>query len=175
MSRFDDPRITQMLEGRRAIRTLPFPGCEDQANPPKIGFRILLGDEGDRASVEAQRYIEKIGAKIPIDPEMYDRELIRQQLALCCIDPDSDPKNPRPFFPDADEVRRLDVVIQRALWQCYLDHLDFVDPSVSLTAEQVAELRDRLGKEQSAEAMLSVLDARSLRSLVRSMASARAT
>lgn len=175
MATFDDPRISAILRGRREIRRVPFPTGKADAPKIEIGVRILTDDEQDIARLNAQRYVERVGCKIVIDPEMFDRAYQREVVSLAFFDVDTiTAKDPRPFFPDADAVRSLDPVLVVSLFEIYADQQDYVNPALSLSPEQITELRDRLGKEQSAEGLLSVLDARSLRSLLRSMGAALA-
>ena len=176
MNTFDDRRVQEILKGRRASRVLPFPGDDERT----IGIRLLADQEIDNARLDALVHLSRHMPAIPemslerlclVDPELLDREVQRQVIYKAFVNPDTI-KNPEPepFFADPDDVRGLDSVMVETLHQAYLNHQEYANPQSTLTDEQVDELVDTLGKEQSGPDILSLLDARSLRILVHSMA-----
>jgi hypothetical protein len=70
----------------------------DQASV-EVGLRVLSGIETEELLKRAQAYAERNGSKRPVpgDP-LYDFGLRVYTVALAAVDPDSDPKNPEPFF-----------------------------------------------------------------------------
>lgn len=64
-----------------------------------VGLRVLLGRETERVLECAQAYAERHKAKRaePGDP-LYDYGFRLYTVALSAVDPDSDPKDPEPFF-----------------------------------------------------------------------------
>jgi hypothetical protein len=64
-----------------------------------VGLRVLLGRETERVLECAQAYAERHKARRadPGDP-LYDYGLRLYTVALSAVDPDSDPKDPDPFF-----------------------------------------------------------------------------
>lgn len=173
MSTFDDQRVQEILKGRKAARVLPFPGEDSKT----IGVRLLTDEEIDHARLDALVYISRHMPAIPelslerllfADPELLDREVQRQVIHKAFVNPDqiNDPA-PDPFFLDPDDVRRLDSVMIETLHQVYLNHQEYANPLSDITEEQAEELVDALGKGPNAPDILSLLDARSLRILVR--------
>jgi hypothetical protein len=65
----------------------------------ELGLRVLLGLETERVLECAQAYAEKHGSKRPQpgDP-LYDYGMRLYTVAISAVDPDSDPKDPDPFF-----------------------------------------------------------------------------
>ena len=172
---FSEERVREILLGRRAVRTIDMPGFPGV----KVGIRILYEFEIDSARVEAAKYVRDrakevlfdAAALLAIEPELFDRECQRQVLQRAVIDADSDPTSPRPFFPSDLDVRQLDSVTVRALWDAYAEHQEWVSPRYSLSDEDVEKLVDALGKESAPGVTLAHFERDTLESCVRSMAS----
>lgn len=71
----------------------------------EVGLRVLSGIEGQELLKCAQAYAERNGSKRaePGDP-LYDFGLRLYTVALCTVDPDSDPANPEPFFGERGNI-----------------------------------------------------------------------
>lgn len=176
MGTFSDEAIKKILLGRRVVSRVPFPLAPEDSGI-EVGIRSLADREIDQARVDAQVYLEgacQRGGQQPmervlrLDPELLDREQERQILALACVDPDAPAK---PFFESVKQVRDLDSVVVRRVWELYLSHCDAVNPRRTLTEKQREELVDALKKEPDASAFLADLERDTLVSLLRTLAS----
>lgn len=171
MGTFSDEAVKKILLGRRVVSRVPFPLAPEDSGI-EVGIRSLSDREIDQARIDAQVYLEGICKKgfrsmesvVSIDPEFLEREQERQMLALACVDPDAPTK---PFFDSAVQVRSLESVAVRRLWEMYLSHQDTTNPRRTLTAEQLKELKAALGKEPSCSALLADFERDTLVSLVR--------
>jgi hypothetical protein len=66
----------------------------------EVGVRVLTGLEmGAILENTARTAVEKGGKNVPTDP-IYQYWLSVYTVVLSCVDPDSDPSNPDPFFGD---------------------------------------------------------------------------
>lgn len=175
MSTFDDERIKAILLGRRAVRVMPFPGVEGA----EFGVRILLDEEIDHARMAAIDYLKnftkrlqmEIGQILLIEPEFLDREIQRQIIWRSFVDPEhKNEENPPPYFADDEDIRKLDSVLVETLFQCYLEHQNFVNPLTGLSEEEVGGLVEALGKGLISTAILGQYDAPTLRKLVHTLA-----
>lgn len=174
-----------MLKGRRDVRVMPFPGVpEDTEDPPQMGVRCLIEDEVDDCRLQATQYLigrakaKKIDFALLMhaDPEMLEREINRQLVFRAIVDPEKNDKNEHdPFFPSPQAVRQLDTVLVETLQECWLDQQDYVSPLKSTSESDFVELAEALGKGRGGEAILSELDAVTLRRLVRFLASGQST
>ena len=63
-----------------------------------VGVRVLLGLETEIALREARRYAEENKGKAEPGDPLYDFGLRLYTVALATVDPDSDPRDPEPFF-----------------------------------------------------------------------------
>lgn len=176
MPDISDKRLQQMLLGRRAITTMPFPGADEV----EIGIRILTDDETDGARMAAsQRVIDAAKKRgldptqlLLIEPELLDREMQRQVIWRSTVNVETkDADKPAPFFPDPDDIRGLDTIMVETLFQAYVDHQQYISPLKSLDEKETEELVNALGKGPIGEVILSQYDAPTLRKLVRSLAS----
>lgn len=173
MARFSDEGIKAILLGRRMVSRVPFP-LTDQDAGIEIGIRSLSDREIDQARMSAQVYLEgacrndhqPMERVVALDRDFLDREHERQIIALCCVDPE-DPTHP--FFEHVKQVRDLDSVMVRRLWQLYLSHIDTVNPYRTLTESQVGELVDALKKEPKTSAILEAFERETLISLLRTL------
>lgn len=167
MPKFTDERIQEMLKGRRAVKTYPFPGLEDV----EVGLRALTDNEIDDARMAAQRHVKERKADLDVDPFLFDRECQRQVLWRAVVDPESDPDEPEPFFPSFRDVRQLDGPIVQALWDAYEEHQEYVSPIRTLDPTQLREFIDALGKDKAPDVLLTGFAHDTLRRCVLSMAS----
>lgn len=71
----------------------------------EAGVRVLLGRETREALKRARAYAETNGSKTPVpgDP-LYDFGLRLYLVALATVDPDSDPRDPDPFFGERGDI-----------------------------------------------------------------------
>ena len=166
MATFSTERIAAIIKGRRSIRKVDFPplGCV-------IWIRALSESECDAARIEAARYCKKHSADLDIDPEFYDREVRRQMVWRSTVDADHDGDSPPPFFPSDKDLLSLDSALIHLLFQAYLEVQEEIVPAATLTAEEVEELVQALGKEDGPDRLLSQYGPDTLRRCVRSLAS----
>ena len=174
MGNFNDDRVRAVLLGRRAVRVMPFPGVEGA----EFGIRILVDEEIDHARMAAVEYVKNFtkrlqmdyGQVLLIEPDFLDREIQRQIIWRSFIDPDTrEEENPAPYFPDPEDVRKLDAVLVETLHQCYLEHQNYINPLTGLSDEEVDALVEALGKESIGTAILGQYDAPTLRKLVHTL------
>lgn len=171
MAKFSDEEVAKILQGRRVVSRVPFPGTED--NGVEVGIRSLTESEMDTARIEAHDYLRRQCERGRVDflelhdatPDALDRERMRQILLIACVDPEDG----NPFFVAAKQVRDLDNVTLARLYEAYENHLDAVNPRASLTDDQVRELADILKKEPSASAFLAGFERATLTSLIRTL------
>jgi hypothetical protein len=191
----DEARIRQILKGRRSVSVVPMPGVPD-AESAMVGVRVLSGEDVDAAKLDASQYVVAMAKGRGIDPvlllqldaEIIDEETRRGILLRAFVKveqaatgwaPALDRQGEPVFYFDGPQaVRQLDTVLRSTLFQLYLDHQETVNPLRSMgDAASLKELADALKKEPStadhqlALQILNQLDAPSLRSLLRSMAS----
>lgn len=166
MAKFNTDAFALALSGRRAISKYPFPGVDGQ----RVGVRMLRDEEVDEARVEAQHFLKEKGVIVEIDPEFFDREIQRRLVARAFVDAESDADFAAPFFESVADVRSLDSVMVRHLYELYVAHVHAMDPLLGASVEEVDEIVEALGKSASAE-RLTQLDRLSLLNCVLSMAS----
>lgn len=162
---FTSEHLQAILRGRREVRPVPFPG----ADGVRIGVRILVDEELDYARIEAQRYVKKLGVDLDVDPELLDREVERQVIWRAFVNVEN-PEHPA-FFPSDRDVRSLDSVTVRALFNLYREHQEYVSPLIALDEGGQKALIDALGKGLDPEVAFSAFDSNTLRRLCLSMAS----
>jgi hypothetical protein len=165
MATFADARVQEMLRGRKAVRVYSMPF----AHEIEVGVRVLSDQEIDDCRLEAQRYVEKRGAKMDIDPDFLERETRRQIIWRAFVDA-ADRESA--FFASDAAVRELDAEMVRSLFDLYSEHQVFVSPFRHLDAAGVKELAEALGKEHDARAYLADCGSDTLRSLCLTLASA---
>lgn len=173
MGTFNDEAINKILLGRRAPSRVPFP-MAPEGSGIMVGLRGLADREIDGARLqaivhlgdEAKRAFQDPAFVVQIDPEWLEREQERQMLALACVDPDAPEK---PFFVSVVQVRSLDSVVVRRLWELFLHHQNTVNPRGSLTPEKHGELVDALKKGLDDSAFLAAFDRDTLVSLLRTL------
>lgn len=168
MARFSDEAISRMLQGRKTLEPVEFPGLPSV----KVGVRILSEEEIDSARIAAAAYCKERRVDVLVDPDFLDRAVQREIVAAAYFDLDAPADEPRVFFSSGADVRKLDAPIQRVLFEAYLSHQDEVSPLRRLNDAECDEVIDRLGEGRSAEALLNACDAFTLRRLLRSLGSA---
>lgn len=173
--RFDDTTVQGILQGRRVIGRVAFPGSDDI----EIGVQLISEREIDLARFEAQTYLDRQAKKVQlallefvqIDPESLDREHQRQVILRAFVDVDAPANLPPdkrvPFFPNIEAVRTLDSVMTQALWELYVDWQDTINPRVHLTEEEVSELIASLKEEPTANILLAHFERDTLHRLLR--------
>lgn len=133
------------------------------ADSVEVGVRVLTGLESQEILKEARAYAEKHGSKRPEpgDP-LYDFGLRLYTVALSTVDPDSDARNPEPFFgvrgsvqSAADEILSsphigrdgiLYLSEQQQVWQ------DLLNPQeLKVTPERLYELVGEVAASQDAD------------------------
>lgn len=182
-----------MLDGRRAVRRVPFPGMQEQGGvaPPDIGVRILTADDQALARGDATQYVAHRAKALNvstaelmlIDPELFDLEVQRcmVQRAFVQIDDDANAKSEAAVlvWPSPTAVRQLPDVLVSALFDIYRAHQDFASPLVS--GGEFDEVFEELKKGDGAtattaaaltqlELMLMLFDAPTLRRFGRTLA-----
>lgn len=164
-----------MLAKPRALRVIKWPTRGDI----ELGVRLLTERELDLCRIEAQRgfrkHFEAIrvdpNSAIDVDPEMLERQIRREIIARAYYDAETiNAAEPTPFFPSASAVAELDSVAADELFRMYVEHQDYVNPSVTLTEDEAKELIATLGKEQEARAIFSLFAPDTLVSLLHSLA-----
>lgn len=179
MSTATEVNLGRMLQGRRAIGRIPFPGVPGL----EAGVRLLSDREIDDARADAMLYLQmrckprgfSVEDFVRIDPDSLEREHERQVIVRAIVDPDSDPEKPTPYFASVEKVRDLDSLVIQRLWEHYTDWHDAVDPRVGLDEGQIDDLIDAIKKEPGEPVILAHLEHVTLRRLLRSLASRLAT
>jgi hypothetical protein len=172
---FDDTAVQAILQGRRVIGRVPFPGGKGI----ELGVRLLSDRDIDLARFEAQMYLESQCKKVAltlvefvnVDPESLEREHQRQVILRAFVDPESPRERPSQFFSTIEQVRSLDSVLVRQFWELYVDWQDTVNPRFKLTEQEVESLVATLKDEQSTRLVLAPFERSTLTSLVRFLAS----
>jgi len=166
MAKFNSEQVARALAGRRAVGRFPFPGVDDF----ECGVRLLSDAEMDEVRIQAVEFCKARRADMLVDPEFLDRQIHRGIVFRAFVDPDSEAVPPARFFESLDEVRALDPVMVRTLFELYMTHQQATDPLSYMSREEVDSLVESLGKGSSAAGRLSVLDRNTLLSCALSMA-----
>lgn len=187
--KWNDPRLSALQLGRRAVRIVPFPGSfsEEGDEPLVVGVRVLLESEIDQCRLDAITYAHAKAKRLnlspvemlSIDSEIVDREVQRAIVFRAFVDADTldksdgdgKKKDPAPFFSTLQAVRQLDAVMLLCLSTLYLEHVDYVNPYRNLGEAEVEELADALSKGLPTKASWERFDSDSLRRLLRSLVS----
>ena len=111
MTRFDD-----ILKGKRARRTVPFPEplyapSRPDGAPPEaqvvVDLVVLSAEEESRALADAVKFAKGLGIEDPKpDTPLYDLGLMIHTILIGCVDHDSPMDAPAPFFKSAEQVRQ---------------------------------------------------------------------
>ena len=115
-------RLRSVIRGAHQIRPveIPLKNMVDEAGVPTsvtVGLAIII-DYGPILE-GATKYAISHGGEAKDGCELYDYGKAVYTLAVCCVDPDSDPKNPSPFFGESDnptlEERVSDVLSNKLI------------------------------------------------------------
>lgn len=140
-------KLSDIVKGRKARKVVPFPGviapAEGQQAEIVLDLVVLAGDEEAEVLERARAYAKSKGVDAPKagEPE-YDLGLMVHTLFRACLDHDSTPEAPTPFFASADEILKyLDrerIVFLYTLQQVWQDE---ISPSGSkhLTEDRIWE------------------------------------
>jgi hypothetical protein len=72
-----------------------------------VALVVLTGDEDDEVLAQARAHAVKRGVAEPKpDEPIFDLAIMVHTLLLGCVDPDSPPDAPVPFFESADQIRK---------------------------------------------------------------------
>lgn len=112
------PRLLDIIKGTRQIRRVEIPlknmNRDGEIVSVFVGLRILTGDDYARALEYATKFANNRNAKAEPGVEAYDYGKAVATVALACVDVDSSPDNPVPFFGTAEmpslEERANDVL-----------------------------------------------------------------
>jgi hypothetical protein len=145
------PELAQQRENDRAAASDEPPVAPGAFSVPEVGVRAMTGLEQSLVFSKSREYATKHGGN-PENPSdtLYNFATTAYTVAIACVDPDSNPKDPEPFFgnkgdPDSgvaellasEHIGRDGIVYlheQQELWQ------DLVSPqSLSMPPEQLWE------------------------------------
>jgi hypothetical protein len=137
-------RLSDIKKGKKARKTVPFPGIlaqEDGQDGFVLDLVVLTGNQEADALSRARAYAKGKGVDAPKDGEPeYDLGLMVHTLLLACVDHSSPEDAPAPFFISADEIlENLDrerIAYLYTLQQLWQDSLSPA-PSKHVTEEQV--------------------------------------
>lgn len=175
MAKFSDERVRAIISQVREFRVVEFPGHPDI----KLAVRVLGDDEYDGCRIEAQRKLWKIGGErswdpvkvSELDPYLFERFVEREVVLRAYFDHETTSgENPVPFFASESDLSKVGSVVVQDLMQMYLEHQEWVNPTISLSEEEAEELCDSLGKGQAFGAALVAIEPSSLRRLLITMA-----
>lgn len=165
--------IRLLFRARRAPKAIDLPGTVLDC-----AIRLLSDGEIDECreaaavwiDAESKRMSLDLAKMMHIDPELHEREKIRQMLWRAFVQPVTDPDaDTRPLFESVDVVRELDAVMVSELFEAYLDLQDARTAKRTLEPAAVELLAATLCGPDGDE-ILSSTEAASLRALVRSLA-----
>jgi len=102
------PDLPELAEQRARDREAWKAERSDQQPPDasvEVGLRVLNGDETVDVLERAREFAQARGSKDPKsgDP-LYDFGEMVHRVVIAAVDPDSDPRNPEPFFASAEEL-----------------------------------------------------------------------
>lgn len=159
--------VKAALAGRMTHKRHPFPGVDGQF----VLLRTLTDGELDGCRSRAAQHCERSKVPMLVDPEMFDRALRREIIAMCCYESGGE-VDKHSMFGSAEDVSELDDITVVALFELYQLHREMTMPWTSGDSDEVGALSEALGKFESSEVHLSSYDAPTLRRLLLSMARA---
>ena len=180
MAKFSDERIHSIITQVRDFRVVNFPGHPDI----KVAMRVLGDNEYDGCRIEGQRKLWAIAKQrewdpvkiCDLDPTLFERYVEREVVLRAFFDPDTiHSDNPVPFFSSESELSKVGSVVVKDLVELYLEHQEWVNPTVTLSEDDAKELCDQLGKGLAFGASLAAIERDSLRRLLITMAKRLAT
>lgn len=175
MARFTDDRIRAIITQVREPRVVEFPGQPEV----KVAVRALADDEYDGCRVEAQRKIWDLSNQrgwdpvkvVDIDPTLMERFVEREVIVRAYFDAETvNQTNLIPFFSSTSELVSCGSVVISDLMKTYTEHQEWVNPTVTLSGDDVKELCQELGKGRAFGLSLAAIEHASLRRLLVSMA-----
>jgi hypothetical protein len=97
--------VPELAEQRARDQAAASPG---QALPevpvPEVGLRVLTGTELKIIAAKAREFSGQTPDKVNEEDPLYALGKSAYTLALACVDPNSDPVNPTPFFGEPGDV-----------------------------------------------------------------------
>lgn len=175
------PDIPELAEQRARDQAAASPGgAPPDAPVPEVGLRVLTGAELRTVAEKARDFAKQQQGKVDEDDPLYQLGRSVYTLALACVDPSSDPKNPTPFFGEPGDIESAAREIQESvhlsrdgisylaqaqdLWE------DMCNPqAVKVSGERFSQLVSELSQDADARRFLALGPA--LRwSLMRTMA-----
>lgn len=101
-------KLSDIVKGRKARKTVPFPGTiapAEGAPEVVLDLVVLAGDEEADVFERARAYAKSKGVDAPKsgDPE-YDLGIMVHTLLRACLDHDSPVEAPAPFFASAEQI-----------------------------------------------------------------------
>ncbi len=172
---FKGDQIRAMLQGRRAVRRVPFPSG---AVGDEVGIRLLSGTEMDEARGEASQYLISrakslslsIGEVMIIDPELFDLELERNIVLRAVVRAEANAEGVHErFFPGPVAVREMPADVINQLFETYRSLEEIVNPG-DITNEMLNDIVEGLKKTPDPEVLSLVYQRSMLRQLVLFMA-----
>lgn len=125
-------KLADIIKGRRARRTVPFPGIIDTEGTDQaelvLDVMVLDGENQALALQRAREFAKGKGvdAPKPGDPE-YDLGHMVHTLLLACVDHTSPADAPAPFFSSVEQIlKHLDrerIAFLHAQWEAFQDSL----------------------------------------------------
>lgn len=99
------PDIPELAEQRAKDASSSPSDAPGKVPEPEIGLRVLLPEEQALAYEKALAFAKRRGSdKADTQDPNYNLGLSVYTLALAAVDPDSDPRNPVPFFGEPGDV-----------------------------------------------------------------------
>lgn len=179
MPTYTDERVLAVLRGKRAPRTIPFPGAPLESGIV-VAVRLLTEAELDHCRLNAQgklrTYCESKKwdptTAVDMDPAMMGRYVEREIVFLAFLDADTAAdKEPKRFFPTMHDVEALDAATLTRLREAYDEHQDWTSPLARMSDEDVRGFVDVLGNASSVPAELQRFERSTLVRLCISLAS----
>jgi hypothetical protein len=98
--------VPELATQREQDRNAASPsGVAPEAQVPQVGLRILTGVEYVTVAEKALAFAKSRGSnKADGDDPIYNLGTAVYTLALACVDPDSDPRDPDPFFGERGDL-----------------------------------------------------------------------
>jgi hypothetical protein len=97
-------RLRSILRGTRQIRTvkIPLKNMVEADTPTSVDVGLAIIGDYTPILEGAARYAKEHSGEAKDGNEIYDYGKAVYTVAICCVDAESDPANPRPFFGDSD-------------------------------------------------------------------------
>lgn len=136
------PRLRDILYKPARFVPLSVVGLDGET---KLDFAIRLLDSGHTrdAHTRARAYAKQYGVPDPREDDvLYLRGLWANTLLLACVDPDSSPESPVPYFDDVEQIERmLDDARIAFVFQAWRDHqIEYAPAAGDMPPEEVVKL-----------------------------------